>query len=61
MDIARHYESRFLQALNRLNVLQPTITHRVTDHMPSIVRFIEKLIEDGNAYVTDDGNVTSPL
>ena len=57
--LSRHYESRFLQALNRLNVLRPTLTHRVTDHIPPILRFIQTLVDNGHAYVTHDGMMTT--
>ncbi|XP_069061221.1 probable cysteine--tRNA ligase, mitochondrial isoform X2 [Pleurodeles waltl] len=38
-------------------VLQPTVYMRVTDNIPQIISFIEKIIKNGHAYATAKGNV----
>ncbi|KAF6030961.1 hypothetical protein EB796_010728 [Bugula neritina] len=56
-QLSSHYESRFHQNMHRLNVLKPTVVHRVTDNIQSVIHFIQKLVESGHAYVTDQGSV----
>ncbi|XP_075591181.1 cysteine--tRNA ligase, cytoplasmic-like [Dermatophagoides farinae] len=48
--IARYYEAKFFQALNKLNCLPPSSILRVTDYIPEIVSFIEQIISNGYAY-----------
>ena len=56
-QIARKYESEFLQCLSLLGVKKPSILTRATDHMPQIINFIEKMLQDNFAYKSDDGSV----
>lgn len=41
--------------MNVLNVLPPTARMRVTEHVPQIIRFVQRLIDQGMAYKTSDG------
>lgn len=50
MEIARHYESEFLEDMRRLNVALPEVITRVTEYVPEIVAYIEKIIANGYAY-----------
>jgi cysteinyl-tRNA synthetase len=43
--------------MSQLNVLEPTQVIRVSDVVPEIVAFVEKIIESGSAYATKDGDV----
>jgi len=54
-QLSSHYESRFLQNMQQLNVLRPTIVHRVSDNVQNVIEFIERLVESGHAYVTGQG------
>lgn len=49
-ELARHYESEFHSDMSRLNVLPAHILTRVSDYVPEIIQFIEKIIENGYAY-----------
>jgi len=40
-----------------LNCDRPSIVLRVTQHIPQIVDYIQKLIDDGNAYKAASGSV----
>ncbi len=57
----REYTSRFEEAfLNDLKDLQcvlPTEMPRATEHMPSIIELIQKLVDRGIAYSAKDGSV----
>jgi cysteinyl-tRNA synthetase len=50
IEIAEKYATIYLENLKALNVLPSTVHPRVTDHIPDIINFIEKLIKKGMAY-----------
>lgn len=52
-----YWENRYDQDMRKLNVLPPTITTRVSEYVPEIVKFVEQIIKNGYAYATDDGSV----
>ncbi|KAM7344177.1 cysteine--tRNA ligase-like protein, mitochondrial [Cochliomyia hominivorax] len=56
-EIARFYESNFWSDLRKLNVLEPNIKVRVTDHMPKITNFIEDIVKKKCAYKGQDSSV----
>lgn len=51
--LAEHYIREYLEQLEALNVLPATYYPRVTETIPEIIAFIERLIERGMAYVVD--------
>lgn len=55
LDIARKYEKRYIEDMHKLNVFGVNLFARATDHMPEIIGQIERLIELGYAYETEDG------
>lgn len=55
IDIARKYEKRYIEDMHKLNVFGVNLFARATDHMPEIIGQIERLIELGYAYETEDG------
>lgn len=52
---------RFTQAMNEdfsaLGIQEPDIQPTVTTHIPEVIDVIEKLINNGNAYVSESGDV----
>ncbi|KAK2908897.1 hypothetical protein Q8A67_004734 [Cirrhinus molitorella] len=55
--LARMYEEEFKRDMQALQVLPPAVYMRVTDNIPQIVAFIERIIGNGHAYVTSQGSV----
>lgn len=52
-DLTKAMELLFLQDMDNLNVLRPTIITRVTEYVPQIVKFVERIVEKGFAYEAD--------
>lgn len=55
-EIAEENMRNFFNAIDKLNIRRAHIYPRVTEHIDDIVKFIEKLIENGYAYEAE-GNV----
>ncbi|KTD67388.1 cysteine tRNA synthetase [Legionella steelei] len=53
--------AQYIAAMNgdtqALNILSPDVEPRATEHINSIIRLIERLLEKGNAYLSDNGDV----
>jgi len=53
--------SKFIKAMHddaaALNILPPDLEPRATGHIDSIIALIERLLEKGNAYVSNNGDV----
>lgn len=54
-DIARKFEKRYIEDMNKLNVNNVNLFARATDHVDEIIDQIERLIDLGFAYETEDG------
>ncbi|GBP43426.1 Cysteine--tRNA ligase, cytoplasmic [Eumeta japonica] len=48
--LSRHWENEFHRDMKSLNVLPPDILTRVSEYIPQIIQYIEKIIENGLAY-----------
>lgn len=51
-EIAQYYTELFFQDLQKLNIETPEIVCKATDHIPDMIKYVQKLIETGYAYVT---------
>ena len=47
---ARYFEKEYFEDMRALNIRDPNIITRVTEFVPEIVEFVEKLIANGYAY-----------
>jgi len=57
LDVARFYESAYLDDLARLNIAPADIAPRASESIQLMIDLIATLIERGNAYVGGDGSV----
>ena len=53
---AYHYEQEFTGAYEQLGVLPPTYEPRATGHIMDMIHLIERIIDNGHAYVVRDEN-----
>jgi cysteinyl-tRNA synthetase len=53
--IAKHYTDAFMADWRALNLLEPSVWCRATDHISEQIAFISKLEQGGHVYTTDDG------
>lgn len=51
-DICRKYEQEFLSDMQTLSVRPFTVLTRVTEYIPDIILFIQKILDNGFAYVS---------
>lgn len=56
-ELAKKYENEFWQDIDTLGIQRADIIVRVTECMPQIIAFIEKLLAENAAYVASDGSV----
>lgn len=57
-DITKKYEAEFWKNLSDLHVMSPDIITRVTDHVPTIIDFIKKIMNKDLCYVTSDKSIS---
>ncbi len=56
-EVAEHYTTAFIEQMERFGVLEPDIRPRATHEIEAMQNMIALLIEHGNAYVADNGDV----
>ncbi len=54
-DLARHYAQALIEDWQRLNLREPTIRPRATEHVTEQIDAIEQLVRQGHAYQTEGG------
>ncbi|MCR5027534.1 MAG: cysteine--tRNA ligase [Methanobrevibacter sp.] len=54
-DIARKFEKRYIEDMTKLNVTGVNLFARATDHVDEIIDQIQRLLDKGFAYETEDG------
>ena len=55
--IAYKYECMYFDAMDKLNILRPTISCRATGFIPEMIDMVQRIVDKGYAYVTPAGNV----
>ena len=54
-EFTKKYERIFLDDLVALNILPPTTLTHATEYIPQMIVLVQKLIDSGHAYKTNDG------
>ena len=54
-DIANYYWKIFREDFKKLNIIEPDIWSKATEHIKEQIELIKKLEEKGYTYRTDDG------
>ncbi|CAH1394990.1 unnamed protein product [Nezara viridula] len=49
-DLPRHWESKFHEDMDALNILRPHVLTRVSEYVPEIIDYIQQIIKNGMAY-----------
>ncbi len=55
LELSEKFHGEALEEFDRLKILRADNYPKVSDHIPQIIRMIEKIIENGHAYETDTG------
>jgi cysteinyl-tRNA synthetase len=53
--LADRYEVEFFEDMASLNIMPPTVVTKVTNFIPQIINFVQKIIDKEQAYTTEDG------
>ncbi|MBR4652678.1 MAG: cysteine--tRNA ligase, partial [Kiritimatiellae bacterium] len=56
-DYTRTYKDAFFADLKKLNIQPAEVYPAATDHIPEMIALVERLVEKGIAYRSDDGSV----
>ena len=51
-EIAKYYTKLFMEDLEKLNVEKPEVICKATDHIEDMIKYVQKLLENGYAYET---------
>ena len=54
-DIAKFYTEAFFKDMESLNIEIPEIIAKATEHIPEMIEYVKKIIENGYAYETSKG------
>ena len=53
MEVAQYYTNRYHHAMEKLNVLPPSIEPHASGHIPEQIKFVEKILDAGYAYISE--------
>jgi cysteinyl-tRNA synthetase len=56
-EVADRWIDRFLEDARTLRLTRPDVLPRATAHIPEMVALVERLLDAGHAYRTDDGSI----
>ncbi|XP_034943962.1 probable cysteine--tRNA ligase, mitochondrial isoform X2 [Chelonus insularis] len=56
-QLAKFYEQQFYEHISSLNIMPPYLYCKVSDYIPQIIQFIDKIMSNNSAYLASDGSV----
>ena len=54
-EIADFYTKAFLRDLKKLNIREPDIIAKATEHIPEMIEYVQQIVDNGYAYETSSG------
>ena len=56
-EVAEEYTKAFIEDMHAVNVKDPTVRPKATEEIDTMIALVQKLVDTGHAYATDDGDV----
>ena len=56
-EVAEKYIAAYFEDTKALNIMKADVHPKVTEHIPQIIEMVQKIIDNGHAYVAQDGSV----
>ena len=56
-DVAEEYTKAFIDDMHAVNVKDPTVRPKATQEIDTMIALVQKLVDGGHAYATEDGDV----
>ena len=56
-EVAEEYTKAFIDDMHAVNVKDPTVRPKATQEIDTMIALVQKLIDTGHAYATEDGDV----
>lgn len=56
-EVAEQYTAAFIEDMHAVNVKDPTVRPKATEEIDTMIALVQKLVDTGHAYATDDGDV----
>ena len=56
-QIAYKYETMYFDAMEKLNILKPSISARATGFIPEMIEMVQDIVAKGYGYITEKGNI----
>ena len=56
-EVARKFEAEYIKDSEGLNVMEPTVRPRATEHIGEIIKIVKDLVASGHAYPARNGDV----
>ena len=56
-EVAEQYTAAFIEDMHAVNVKDPTVRPKATEEIDTMIARVQKLVDTGHAYATDDGDV----
>lgn len=56
-EVAEEYTEAFIADMHAVNVKDPTVRPKATQEIDTMIDLVQKLVDGGHAYATDDGDV----
>ncbi len=56
-EVAEQFTNAFIEDMHAVNVMDPTVRPKATQEIDTMIELVQRLIDTGHAYATEDGDV----